>query len=210
MADLGDGGGGAEKGGKKRAKKQNTKIDMTPMVDLAFLLLTFFVMTSTFSKPKSMEINFPAPPDPTVKLPEVKNGVTFLLTKDDKIFYYKGQFYAPDNAEAKPATQIVETNYSSEGLHKILLDFNSWTSDEIAKLAAQAKNKEIADTTYKRLAMNAKGDNRAITVLIKTDDKATYKNVIDLVDELNICFVGKYVMVDMMQSELNLLTEKTK
>ena len=58
MAEIADDGGGHKKGGKKRAKKQSTKIDMTPMVDLGFLLLTFFVLTSTFSKPKSMEISF--------------------------------------------------------------------------------------------------------------------------------------------------------
>ena len=88
MAEIAEsGGGGHGKGGKKRAKKQSTRVDMTPMVDLAFLLLTFFVLTSTFSKPKSMELSLPAEPPPNEKPQEVKNGVTFLLTKDDRIFY---------------------------------------------------------------------------------------------------------------------------
>jgi biopolymer transport protein ExbD len=211
MAEIAEGGGGDHgKGGKKRAKKQSTKIDMTPMVDLGFLLLTFFVLTSTFSKPKSMEISFPAPPDNPKEQPEVKNGLSIILTKDHRIFYYKGQFNAADNKEGKPATELVETNFSSEGLHKILLDMNSYAHDEIAKLETQVKNKQLADSTFKRLAMEAKGDKRSLTALIKTDDKATYKDVIDVVDELNVCMVGKYVIIDMSAPEYALLTEKIK
>jgi biopolymer transport protein ExbD len=211
MAEIAEGGGGGHgKGGKKRAKKQSTKIDMTPMVDLGFLLLTFFVLTSTFSKPKSMEISFPAPVDPNIKQPEVKNGLNIILTKDHKIFYYKGQFNAAGNKEGKPATELTETTFSSEGLHKLLLDMNSYAHDEIAKLETKTKNKQLADSSFKRLAMEAKGDKRALTALIKTDDKATYKDVIDVVDELNVCMVGKYVIIDMSAPEYALLTEKLK
>ena len=211
MAEIAEGGGGGHgKGGKKRAKKQSTKIDMTPMVDLGFLLLTFFVLTSTFSKPKSMELSFPAPPEHPEDAPKVKNGLSIILTKDHKIFYYKGEFNAPDNKEGKPATQLTETTFSSEGLHKILLEMNSYAHDEIAKLETKVKNKQLADSTFKRLAMEAKGDKRSLTALIKTDDKATYKDVIDVVDELNVCMVGKYVITDMSAPEYALLTEKIK
>ena len=129
MAEIAEDGGGHKKGGKKRAKKQSTKIDMTPMVDLGFLLLTFFVLTATFSKPKSMEISFPAPPEKDTKIPDVKNGINIILTKNHKIYYYKGQFNAPDNKEGKLATQLLETTFSPEGLHKILLDMNSFAHD---------------------------------------------------------------------------------
>jgi biopolymer transport protein ExbD len=73
MAEVsqGGGGGGHKKGGKVRAKKASTKIDMTPMVDLAFLLLTFFMLTTTFNKPQTMEITMPEKPKPEDKLPEV-------------------------------------------------------------------------------------------------------------------------------------------
>jgi len=88
MAEIADnGGGGHEKGGKKRPKKGSTRIDMTPMVDLGFLLLTFFVMTTTFSKPKVMSLVYPPKMEvPPKDLPNVNNGITFLLTKD-KIFF---------------------------------------------------------------------------------------------------------------------------
>lgn len=212
MAEIADsGGGGHKKGGKKRAKKQSTRVDMTPMVDLAFLLLTFFVLTSTFSKPKSMELSLPAPPEDTKNLPEVKNGVTFLLTKDDKIFYYVGQFYAAGNEKGAPPTVLQETNFSPDGLHKLLMEQNKWANDEIADLTAKNKSKQLADTTFKRMAMEATANTKAITVLIKTDDQATYKNAIDMLDELKICNVGKRVLgVDMMASEYALLQEKIK
>ena len=207
MAEIAEGGGGAHKGGKKRAKKQSTRIDMTPMVDLAFLLLTFFVLTATFSKPKSMELTFPAPPPPDQKVDEVKNGITFLLTKDDRIFYYEGQFRAADD-EKGAKTTLSELNFSQESLHKYLLGKNKDMQDQIRALDVKHKNKQLADTTFKRMVKEVKADKESYTYLIKTDDKATYKNVIDIIDELNVNVVGKYVMVDILKPEMDLVTEK--
>lgn len=209
MAEIAeDGGGGHGKGGKKRAKKQSTKIDMTPMVDLAFLLLTFFVLTSTFSKPKSMELTFPVPPENPTEQPPIKNGITFLLTKDDRIFYYEGEFRAEPNDKG-PKTTLSELDFSQGGLHKYLLEKNKWLHEQIKKFDEQLDKKQIADTTYKRLVKTAKANKESPTFLIKTDDKATYKNVIDLIDELNINLVGKYVVVDILKPELDMINEKT-
>lgn len=205
MAQLDTGGGDSGKHGKKRAKKQSTRVDMTPMVDLAFLLLTFFVLTSTFSKPKAMEINFPADNEDPSKNQKVNNAITFLLTKDDKIFHYSGEFYPANNTDGKVPTALVKTNFSKDGLRKLLLEKNKPTIEAINALEEKYKKKEIADTTFKRLAIGEKGKFEALTVLVKTDDKATYKNVIDLIDELNITQVGKYAIVDMMPQEYELL-----
>ena len=109
-----------------------------------------------------------------------------------------------------PATELTELNFSQESLHKFMLDKNKWLQDEIKKLDEKFQNKQLADTTYKRLVKAIKVDkDRAYTYLIKTDDQATYKNVIDLIDELNINLVGKYVITDIMQSELDLINAKT-
>ncbi len=207
MAEIAEGGGGGHKGGKKRAKKQSTRIDMTPMVDLAFLLLTFFVLTSTFSKPKSMELTFPVDDkdQPEIKN-EVKNGITFLLTKDDKIFYYEKEFKGKDQPEP---TQLKELSFDQSSLHKYLADKNKWATDQIKTLETQFKSKQLVDSVYKRKVREVKADKESPTFLIKTDDKASYKNVIDLIDELNINLVGKYVVIDMLKSELELVNEKT-
>lgn len=212
MAEVNTGdGGGHGKHEKKRAKKASTRIDMTPMVDLAFLLLTFFVLTSTFSKPKTMEINFPAKPKTPEERMKVNNALTFILTregageKEDGIYYYYGEFYAPNNSKGMPVTTFTKTNFSKDGLHKILLERNAPTIDAIKKLEEKHSKREIADTTYKRLAIAAQADIKALTVLIKADDKAVYKNVIDALDELKICNVGKYAIVDMSKDELDIL-----
>lgn len=158
-----------------------------------------------------MELSLPAPPDDPKIQPEIKNGVTFLLTKDDKIFYYVGQFYTAGNEKGVPPTQLTETNFGPNGLHKLLGEQNKWAIEEIKKLEDQNKKKILADTTFKRLAVEKTADTKAITVLIKTDDQATYKNAIDMLDELKIANVGKRVLgVDMMAAEYALLQEKIK
>ena len=218
MAEVntGDGGGGHGKHEKKRAKKASTKIDMTPMVDLAFLLLTFFVLTSTFNKPKTMEINFPAKPKKIEDQIKINNALTFIVTreganeKENAIYYYAGEFYPPNNAAGKPPTTLLKTDFSKDGLHKLLLDRNKPTVDAISALKEKYEKKAIADTTYKRLAIQEKGKKEALTVLIKSDDKAVYKEVVDAIDELNVCNVGKYAIVDMMKEELDLINSTKK
>src|SRR3982751_6639501 len=121
-----DSGGGDKKHKKVRAKKSSTHIDMTPMVDLAFLLLTFFMLTTTFSKPKTMELNMPDKDGPQK---EVNNALTVLLTEKDKIYYYTGAF-KPDS------TQLQLTSFDMDkGIHQILLDLNKSTVDDVTKLA---------------------------------------------------------------------------
>ena len=93
MAEIQESGGGGKKGGGKvRSKKAGGKPDMTPMVDLGFLLITFFMYTTTFGKPNMMKLNMPDKPDPNdPPPPEVKvtNTVTVLMAKDDRIFWYQ-------------------------------------------------------------------------------------------------------------------------
>jgi biopolymer transport protein ExbD len=191
--DSGKGG----KHGKVRAKKQSTHIDMTPMVDLAFLLLTFFMLTTTFGKPKTMEINMPVKdPTNTVKN-EVNNALTFLLSGDDKIYWYYG--------ELKPDTKLTLTDYSTQGIRKLLLDRNKQAVDEIKTLRENALKTKMADTTLKRMEVDIKGKKYALMVLVKTDDKAKYKNVINVLDELNICLIGKYALVDLDMREYDLI-----
>lgn len=115
MAEIQGGGGGHKKGDKVRVKKSSTKIDMTPMVDLAFLLLTFFILTTTFNKPKTMEVNMPDKvnkPEEQTKVNE-KDILNVVLSENDKIYWYIGL-----------TPPVSETNYSSKGIRKVLLEQN--------------------------------------------------------------------------------------
>lgn len=197
MAELNTGeGGGGGKHQKKRAKKSSTKVDMTPMVDLAFLLLTFFVLTATFGKPKTMDINMPVDPKDKKNMTKVEDqtAMTVLLTgKKDVIYYYFGVL--------KAETKLDSTNYAPTGLRKILLDRNKKVITQINQLKEQKQKGEIADTTYKSKSQAVKGDKEALYVIVKTDEKTKYKSVVDVLDELNICEVDKKAVMDMAPVE---------
>lgn len=191
-----NGGQGKGRHKKVRAKKNSTHIDMTPMVDLAFLLLTFFMLTTTFGKPKAMEISMPIK-DPNVKQQEVNNAVTMLISGDDKVYWYYG--------ELKPETKLTPTDFSPNGVRKLFLDYNKNAVTKIKELRAQASKANMADSTLKRMEVDIKGEKKSLMVLVKTDDKAKFKNVINILDELNICMVGKYAIVDLSQQEFDLI-----
>lgn len=192
MAQIQESGGQGD--GKKRAKKQSTQVDMTPLVDLAFLLLTFFVLTSTFSKPKVLRMIFPEKlekDNPNVKPPEVKNGLTILLTENDQIYYYNGAL----NKE----TEMIRTDYTKKGLRSILVERNAPLIDILKKLQIELGKANENDTATKnRVEREAKEAQIAskLVVLVKHSKDATYENVIDVVDEFLITQVAKYFVVD--------------
>lgn len=111
-----------DKGGKVRSKKQSTRVDMTPMVDLGFLLITFFMFTTTFSKPNVMDLGLPAKPKDNQKAPETEiklsNSISILLGKDNRVFWHQ-----------QDQTSLTEAN-----LHETTLD-----RDGIRKIIGQAK-----------------------------------------------------------------------
>jgi biopolymer transport protein ExbD len=128
MAEIDSGGG----------KKVSTKIDMTPMVDLAFLLITFFMLTTTFSKPQTMEVNVPdkTKDDKKMDLKESKT-VILVLAEDNRIFYYQGT--------KNPVIQ--ESSYAPNGIRKLLLDKTREIGDPffIIKAKNTAKYKNVVD-----------------------------------------------------------------
>jgi biopolymer transport protein ExbD len=122
MADIDTGGG----------KKVSTKVDMTPMVDLAFLLVTFFMLTTTFNKPQTMEVNMPEKTDDnkTMKVAESRT-TTLVLAENNKVYYYSGS--------KEPQIQL--TDYSATGLRKVLLNKVKTIKDPIVIIKAKKESK---------------------------------------------------------------------
>lgn len=140
MAEISQDGGG-KKGGKKRSKKASTKIDMTPMVDLGFLLITFFMLTTTLAKPVVMQLNMPDKTETEEKSP-VKMSETLTVIPDaEKVYYYQG---LPTDA----ATQLQKTDYSNKGIRTVLFDLKKKIGDNftiVIKASKGAKYKNMVD-----------------------------------------------------------------
>ena len=201
MAELNtDQGGGHKKGGgKPHAKKQSTRIDMTPMVDLAFLLLTFFMLTTTFNKPKVMEINMPVPNENNTPPTKVEDDIatTILIGKDNKLFYYEGVFDPNDPSKIK------KTDYSKDGIRKILIEKNKKLYDVIAGFEQQFADEKLNEEQLKDTVNWAKKqkDNRGIFVIIKAVDDSNYENIVNILDEMQICSVVNFALVDITEDE---------
>ena len=184
MAELNTGDDGGKKGGKVRSKKSNSKVDLTAMVDLAFLLITFFMLTTTLSKPQSMPLGLPDleddPTDVPIKVDENRT-LTVLLGDNDKMVYYMGLL-------ATPIAGPKDISYGKEGIRKELLS---------------RKESVLAYSTAKGKPKNG------MIVIIKPSKKSNYRNLVDILDEMAIVDVPTYAIVnDFTPEETKLLEGK--
>ena len=201
---------GKQKGGKKKAKKFSTHIDMTPMVDLMCLLITFFMLTTAFAKPKAMDITMPdkTEKDDPKDAPKIAadRTINILISGNDKIFYYFGV------ADPKlPLPQLIATDYSKDGIRKILLQRNKIVFKAVTEQREKViKGTEVmADSTLTRKIKEIKkSDKNAPIILIKADEKAKYKNLVDIIDEMSICAVANYAVVDISDTENQMISGK--
>lgn len=185
MAELNTGGGGKKGGGKVRSKKQNSKVDLTAMVDLAFLLITFFMLTTTLSKPQSMNLGLPDKEDNPEKKQDIKvdenRTMTILLGENGKLVYYMGMINTPIAGPKDIA-------YGKEGIRQELL---SRRKSVLEYSAAKGKPKN------------------GIIVIIKPSKKSTYRNLVDILDEMAIVDVPTYAIVnEFTPEETKLLAAK--
>lgn len=167
--DTSSQGGGHKKGpGVKKGKKLSTRVDLTPMVDLGFLLITFFIFTTTMSQPTAMRLFLPKDVDKPEEQNKVKasGALTIMLGKANGVFYYEGELL-PDGS-----------NFKSSNFKEIRQE-----------IINKKKNTNPAD----------------FVVVIKPGPEATYKNTVDILDEMTINDVKRYALVDIFDPELQLM-----
>ena len=179
MAELNTGGGDS-KGKKVRSKKQDAGVDLTAMVDLAFLLITFFMLTTSLSKPQSMNLAMPDKNNDQIDEPVLDvaddRTLTILLGEKNKMVWYYG-------LPKTPIEGPTVVGYGKNGIRKELL----------------AKTKSVV-AKY--------GDpKKGLIVLVKASKKSTYRNLVDILDEIAITKVPTYAIVDITPEE-NAMLEK--
>lgn len=203
-----------KKGGKRKPKKHSTRIDMTPMVDLMCLLITFFMLTTAFSKPKVMVITMPEKDknDNPEDRPEIPKNRTLniLLTEGHRVYYYIG---IADPKKPTEMPQLVKTDFSKDGIRKFLLLKNKDLFTKIAEYRdARVTGKTVvADTTADSAIKKLKKDDKhGPIVLIKADEFTKYKDIVDIIDEMAICNIASYAVVDPSPTELDMLKNAPK
>jgi biopolymer transport protein ExbD len=200
-----------KKGGKRKPKKHSTRIDMTPMVDLMCLLITFFMLTTAFSKPKVMEITMPEKTDKPTDAPAIAafRTLNIILAEGDKIYYYMGIA----DPKKPPLPELIKSDYSKDGIRKILLEKNKELFTKIAEYREKRVKGEITDAdsvANRKIREFKKMDRKGPVVLIKAADKVKYKNIVDIVDEMAITNIASYAIVDINFVEVDLLKKAPK
>lgn len=195
MASIDTGGGDSHKKGPgvKKAKKLSTRVDMTPMVDLGFLLITFFIFTATMSSPVGMDLNMPKDTNKDEEQTKAKQSgaLTVMLGKDNNVYYYEGEL-APDGSNFK---QTTFKGIRDEIIRKRKEVIAAYTGNAACEEKAREKGKDPRKSC----------EDEDFIVVIKPTANATYKNTVDILDEMTINNVRRFAMVKIADSERELV-----
>ena len=192
MAEMNTSSNNGDKKKKGKPSKMNLRVDFTPMVDMNMLLITFFMLCTTLSAPQVMDIVMPAKATDTAEPPVVsdKTTVTLLLSENDQVFYYWGI------PEYQNPNFLQKTDLGVSGLRNILLKKNNVLAQQVQVLKQKRYKKEISEEQFKSELSELKKSKESITVIVKPTNSSTYNNLVKTLDEMQICSVGKYAIVD--------------
>ena len=206
---------------KKKASKQkkmNTRVDFTPMVDMMMLLITFFMLCTTLSKPQAMQLTMPSNDknvqDEDKSATKASHTITIILAGNDKIYHIDG---LPNYEDA---TCLKETTWGNNGIRKVLREHVTEEGiSPVAKIMVakneldkkKLSNSKMTDEQYQKALAEIKNGNLdnekvpTLTIIIKPLDTASYKNMVDALDEMQICSIGTYVIDKINEDDMKLL-----
>ena len=207
---------------ESKQKKMNVRVDFTPMVDMLMLLITFFMLCTSLSKPQTMELTMPSNDENTQE--EQKNEtkasetVTLYVTADNKIYYGEGIPKYDD------PTWLKETTWGNDGIRKVLRDHATEQGIRPVQriglavrelnMQRQKNPNQYPDSIYQKELSKLKAGNLkegkipTLTIVIKPTDNATYKNMVDALDEMQILNIGTYVIDKINADDEKLLVSK--
>ena len=218
----------AKKNASKQ-KKMDTRVNFTPMVDMMMLLITFFMLCTTLSKPQAMQLTMPSNDENMTKedksVTKASYTITLYLGGEDKLYYVEG-LPEYDNAEC-----LKETTWGKDGIRKLLIEhvtedgFSPVARVMMAKKKLDEKKAQLGDKMSKedydkQLSdiRNGKSEEfvaefgdqgmQTLTVIIKPMDCSTYDNMVQALDEMLVCSIGKYVIDKVNEDDEKLLTLK--
>ncbi len=203
---------------ESKQKKKNTRVDFTPMVDMMMLLITFFMLCTTLSKPQAMQLTMPSNDKNLDKedksVTKASHTITIFLGANDKIYYIEGlpQYDKPEC--------VKETSWGANGIRKVLI--NHTTEEGINPVARimnakkkldekKASSPNMTDEIYQKQLTDIKGGNidgekiPTLTIIIKPLDTSSYANMVNALDEMLICSVSKYVIDKVNPDDLKLM-----
>jgi biopolymer transport protein ExbD len=217
MAEIIENDSGSKEGGRRTPKKHGANIDMTPMVDLMCLLITFFMLTTAFSKPKVMEITMPEKTNEPVDGPVVSAERTYsiIIGDNEQVYYYHHSDVPAGSPDGTTPTfdKWHKTDFSKDGLRKVMLKCNEKVFTEIFELKEKVKKGELVmedDTLNAKIRDIKKKDKKSPIILIKPAKTAKYKNIVNAVDEMAIANIGGYAIVDLSKEEEEILKNAPK
>ena len=207
---------------KSKQKKINVRVDFTPMVDMMMLLITFFMLCTSLSKPQTMELTMPSN-DKNIQQQDqtatkASQTITIYVCGDNKVFHVDG---LPNYNDPKC---MKETTWGSKGIRKVLINhvIEDGSTPVQAIMEAKAKldakklkePKKYTDQVYNDELTKIKAGDiggekiPVMTIIIKATDNASYKNMVDALDEMQICSIGKYVIDKINPDDMKLLKLK--
>lgn len=192
---------------KSKQKKADVRVDFTPMVDMMMLLITFFMLCTSLSKPQTMQLTMPSNDENVNKDDKVATKASYTITiyccGNDEVYHVDGLPNYNDPSCLK------KTTWGAKGIRDVLIKHETEDGTNPIAQVMQAKNEldkkklsnpNMPDSIYEKELNSIKDGNigddkiQTMTVIIKATDNSNYKNMVDALDEMQICSVGKYVI----------------